>query len=100
MGIRATYEMLTLLTLLRASYMVQGRSHLLHLKARGSYRQIWMGINSSTHSVLPRGAPTEDLVLSGQQIDPNYCCHGPELVYTDQGDNELMLSQFSFPFQG
>lgn len=45
------------------------------------------GINSSTTPDLPRVAPTEDLVLSGQQLGTVQCCHGPDVVYAVLGNS-------------
>jgi len=59
-----------------------------------------MGINSSMYSDLPRYTPTEDLVLSGQQMEAVHCCHGPEVVYAVLGNNGPKPSQSSFPYQG
>ena len=49
--------------------------------------------NSSAFSELPRNAPTEDLVLLGQQLETVQCCHGRD-VDTD-GNNSPIESLIS-----
>lgn len=49
------------------------------------------------HSDSPRAALTEDLVLSGRQLETVQCRHGPDVVYAVLDNSGLMPSQSSFP---